>query len=173
SSRCDHKFLKNVLVVNFSENGLCEPLAYKCENFASFSVGKCASCENNGCQLLGYSVQTGSNQTLAKPEVINDGYYVKTSKDDPYCVHHYQINAECETNISCDGLNLKLKSENEDEYVVTLNLLKSSIFTALLTIDSKSVKTPQKFTFASGDCVNECIRLFRKIEVNYISSTNE
>ncbi|RWS18296.1 lipoxygenase-like protein, partial [Leptotrombidium deliense] len=170
---CDHSRVSELLTVDYSE-GVCQPLAYKCDNYSSFSKGFCSSCENNGCRPFGLSIQTNVNKTILTSEVADKGYYLKTSGESPYCEHHYQIVGECNTGVNCEGIMIyimgKTSNSSHEWFSAKLTKMNDNIYTGLLTINSKKFADPFKATFAFSTI--NISRQFKQIEVKYMSNAN-
>ncbi|RWS19356.1 lipoxygenase-like protein [Leptotrombidium deliense] len=82
---CDHIRVSKLLAVDHHREGICQPVAYQCDDYASFTKGFCASCNNNECRPFGLSIQFDVNVRIPQSEVADKGYYFKTSGKSPYC----------------------------------------------------------------------------------------
>ncbi|RWS15660.1 Pancreatic triacylglycerol lipase-like protein [Dinothrombium tinctorium] len=67
----------------------CLPLGYKCENFTSFTEGRCDKCDSPGvdCAEMGFKSINYFTPNDAKPKK----FYLNTNRRKPFCIFHYNI----------------------------------------------------------------------------------
>ncbi|BET02171.1 Triacylglycerol lipase [Nesidiocoris tenuis] len=70
-----------------SINTDCPMIGIKCSSYGDFLEGNCFDCGEDGNDCL----EMGFHATPPPPGVQEEQYYLKTSHQPPFCLHHYRI----------------------------------------------------------------------------------
>ncbi|KAI1296567.1 Phospholipase A1 member A [Halotydeus destructor] len=94
----DHQVNKN------SEHD-CHPIAYSCDSYGDYAMGKCYNCTGCQCQLAGFDLQI-SNHPLSRDDLIptpgplaidlrqyfsHPNWYLRMATQPPYCLYNYHV----------------------------------------------------------------------------------
>ncbi|RWS27299.1 triacylglycerol lipase: pancreatic-like protein [Leptotrombidium deliense] len=173
---CNHSRVEYLTSIDYQKFGVCQPVAYECENYASFLRGKCGNYENNSFQSYAFDFQLSSLLPVPVTEDVskkNRQFYVKTSAEAPFCVHHYQIRLKSREHLVCNSLRISLLSKN---YRVSVKVAKTdqTSMTALLTLDWKTLNNPVRFVSAIiSNCASNCSNQIDLVLVDYMSNINK
>ncbi|RWS02134.1 pancreatic triacylglycerol lipase-like protein, partial [Dinothrombium tinctorium] len=82
---CNHERSIELTAFNFKKFGICQPVAYKCNDYETFLEGQCTECgdHNEKCTLLGIWPQE-SNYFLTN-KASSGRFYLKTRGKRPFC----------------------------------------------------------------------------------------
>ncbi|RWS00611.1 pancreatic triacylglycerol lipase-like protein [Dinothrombium tinctorium] len=180
---CNHYASLSFTIVDYENFTDCQPVAYQCTNYDDFIKGRCASCEDNKCQLLGYSIQIFHNfskKNIPSHPFENRKLFLRTSPSPSFCSYHFQVVGSSKNQIPalCSGLEIQIENEKNFQASVNSYKLAHDNMTGLLVIDAAEVnfQNPAPFVVAKIRTKTRkffCSNLFDTIQINYLSNLDE
>ncbi|RWS10027.1 lipase-like protein, partial [Dinothrombium tinctorium] len=179
---CSH--LRVIPLINFDLNkyGNCQIVAYQCKGYDEFLKGRCASCTNNRCQLMGHEVQSFDSQqslVIGQSEFRRTCFYTKTSASEPYCEYQFQLVANTDQKIKaeCSSIKVEAKSERNHSQVVDLKKHTANTYTGLVNFEMQKVDftNPGRIStvFIRKQSTSNCAQYIKDINVNFMSNIDK